>query len=85
LFVLTPKSEEKNFGMKDVTKISTGEFMSRLYLVFNTRPSMVKAIQKELTNYRGGGKTIVEAYTDINGTLAHLPQANQTWGSEMLF
>jgi len=59
--------------------------MARLYLVFNTPPSTVKAIQKELTNYDGGGKTIVEVYTVINGTLGHLPQDKSDLGSEMLF
>ena len=83
-FGLTEKAREK-LGMIDVTKISTGDFMSRLYLVFNTRPLTVKAIQKELTNYDRGSKTIVEVYTEINLTLSHLPQEKSDLGSEMLF
>ena len=71
--------------MIDVTTISTGEFMTRLYLVFNTHTSTVKAIQKELTSYEGGGKTIVEVFTDINGTLSNLPQDKADLSSEMLF
>jgi len=59
--------------------------MTRLYLVFNTNPSTVKDIQKELTSYEGGGKDIVEVFTDINGTLANLPQDKMDLSSEMLF
>jgi len=83
-FGLTDKAKLK-LGMLDMTTISTGEFMTRLYLVFNTHPSTVKDIQKELTSYEGGGKTIVELFTDINGTLANLPQDKTDLGSEMLF
>ncbi len=83
-FGLTDKAKLK-LGMIDVTTISTGEFMTRLYLVFNTHPSTVKDIQKELTSYEGGGKTIVEVFTDINGTLSNLPQDKADLSSEMLF
>jgi len=83
-FGLTDKAKNK-LGMIDVTTISTGEFMTRLYLVFNTNPSTVKDIQKELTSYEGGGKDIVEVFTDINGTLANLPQDKMNLYAEMLF
>jgi len=68
-----------------VTIISTGEFMTRLYLVFNTNPSTVKDIQEELTSIERGGKDIVAIFTDINGTLANLPQDKMDLYAEMLF
>ena len=83
-FGLTDKAKHR-LGLINVTIISTGEFMTRLYLVFNTNPSTVKDIQEELTSIERGGKDIVSIFTDINGTLSNLPQDKMDQHAEMLF
>jgi len=84
MYGLTLESQD-SLGLVNVTILSTGEFISMLYLIFNTCPLTVKAIQKELSNYDRENKLIVEIFTDVSLTLTYLPQNKKDLGAEMLY